>query len=285
MISIIIPVYNVEPYLHQCIDSILNQTYKDWECILVDDGSTDSSGVICDEYAKKDSRIHVLHTENCGASHARNIGIECANGEWISFVDADDWITKNYVESLCNIKDNVDLIYFPTNQIYEGEDIIIRLPKPETIEGRKNVEKKLYSLKYGYLGDIFGWTFAKFFKKSIIDKNNIRFVENIIFREDEIFTMDYCRYIYSIKVIDTPLYYYRVRNDGLTAKGMNDSDCINLADNIERNLPYFHNEEFLKKEKQRIADYHVEVYLRKYHLRSIYRYVVKCVKYLISIFH
>lgn len=100
MISIIVPVYNVETYLKRCVDSILNQTHFQFELILVDDGSTDSSPSICDEYAKIDSRVKVFHIENGGVSNARNIGISYVNGMWYCFIDADDWVEPNYLECL-----------------------------------------------------------------------------------------------------------------------------------------------------------------------------------------
>lgn len=91
LVSVIVPVYNVEKFIHQCIDSILCQTYKAFEVVLVDDGSLDSSGIICDEYAKKDCRVSVIHKENGGLSDARNVGLECAKGEYVIFVDSDDF--------------------------------------------------------------------------------------------------------------------------------------------------------------------------------------------------
>ena len=100
MISIIVPVYKVEPYIHQCIRSILNQTYRDIEILLIDDGSTDKCGEICEEYARIDSRIQVFHTENKGLSAARNLGLMEAKGEYIGFVDSDDWIEPDMYESL-----------------------------------------------------------------------------------------------------------------------------------------------------------------------------------------
>ena len=100
LISIIVPVYNVEKYIHECVDSIINQTYKNIEIILVDDGSPDNCGKICDEYAKKDNRIKVIHKPNGGLSDARNHGIDVANGEWLMFIDSDDWIEPNMAEKL-----------------------------------------------------------------------------------------------------------------------------------------------------------------------------------------
>ena len=99
VISIIVPIYNAGKTLHRCIDSILSQTYTSWELLLVDDGSTDSSGVICDEYAAQDARVRVFHKENGGVSSARNVGLDNARGEWVTFVDADDYIEENFLKS------------------------------------------------------------------------------------------------------------------------------------------------------------------------------------------
>lgn len=102
LVSIIVPVYNVEKYIHQCVDSIINQTYKNIEIILVDDGSPDNCGKICDEYAQKDNRVKVIHKENGGLSDARNYGIDVATGDWLMFVDSDDWLHNHTVEKLHN---------------------------------------------------------------------------------------------------------------------------------------------------------------------------------------
>jgi len=110
-ISVIVPVYNVEKYLAKCIDSILAQTFTDFECILINDGSPDNSPAICDEYAKKDERMKVIHKENGGVSSARNTGLDIAQGEWITFADSDDWVDENYLELMYSnaIKNNCDL--------------------------------------------------------------------------------------------------------------------------------------------------------------------------------
>nr|MCR4662874.1 glycosyltransferase [Endomicrobiaceae bacterium] len=101
-VSVIVPVYNVEQYLRQCLDSIINQTFKDFECICVNDGSTDNSLTILQEYSKKDNRIKIINQKNSGSSVSRNNGIKQALGQYVSFVDADDWITDNYLEILYN---------------------------------------------------------------------------------------------------------------------------------------------------------------------------------------
>lgn len=124
-ISVIIPVYNVELYLRKCLDSVLNQTYRNLEIILVDDGSTDNSGAICDEYSEKDARIQVYHTENRGLSAARNLGLNETNGEWIGFVDSDDWIDPDLfqraIDSICT----ADILCFSKNEgIYTGVEAL-----------------------------------------------------------------------------------------------------------------------------------------------------------------
>ena len=111
-ISVIVPVYNVERYLRRCIDSILAQTFTDFELLLIDDGSKDSSGEICDEYAAKDSRIIVFHKENGGVSSARNVGLDNVRGEWVAFVDADDKISDGYFH-ICEEHENADVVVKP----------------------------------------------------------------------------------------------------------------------------------------------------------------------------
>lgn len=108
MVSIIVPIYNVEQYIPKCIESILAQTYRDFELILVDDGSPDNCGKICDEYAKQDSRVHVIHQENKGVSAARNAGISLAKGEYIMLVDSDDFITENMLEKCMTVLQKAD---------------------------------------------------------------------------------------------------------------------------------------------------------------------------------
>ncbi|MGM0167266.1 hypothetical protein IGI39_002246 [Enterococcus sp. AZ135] len=122
-ISIIVPVYNVEKYLNKCVDSILNQTFKDFELILVDDGSPDNSGLICDEYAKKDSRVKVIHKENGGLSDARNAGIDVAKGKYLGFIDSDDYISEDMYEFLYTniVKEDADLSICGIYDVYKGK--------------------------------------------------------------------------------------------------------------------------------------------------------------------
>ena len=124
LISVIVPIYNVEKYINRCIDSIIEQTYTNLEIILVDDGSTDNSGSICDEYAKKDNRIKVIHKENGGVSSARNVGLDTAIGQYITFVDSDDYIEKKYCEILLKTlkKQKADCVACGYNRIYKNKE-------------------------------------------------------------------------------------------------------------------------------------------------------------------
>lgn len=143
LFSLIIPVYEVEQYIGKCLDSILSQSYNNWEAILIDDGSTDDSGTICDEYAARDGRFKVFHKANGGVSSARNVGLENARGEWIWFVDPDDWITDGALMFLSDIikKHNCDTIFFGIDYIgedgtvigIEDRNMVLDKPKDETI--------------------------------------------------------------------------------------------------------------------------------------------------------
>ena len=176
-ISIIVPVYNVEKYLSRCIDSILNQTFDDFELILIDDGSPDHSGAICDDYAKKDNRILVIHKENGGLSDARNAGINIASGEYIMFVDSDDYISKDMCEILYQriIKDKSDMALCSVRGVNEeGEEIE---------KGTFIVDDRLLEEKDKFLGlgeanacaYIVAWNklFKKFLWKELTDDEDV----------------------------------------------------------------------------------------------------------------
>ncbi len=155
-LSIIIPIYNVEKYLPTCIESFLSQTYTDFELLLIDDGSPDSCGQICDEYAAKDSRIRVFHKENEGVSRARNLGLDNARGEIISFVDADDWVTPSYCDTIVSNMENKDFLLFSETWYYEDGCVAFYSAGEREAVGRENVEEGLAflmcnnTLKHGF---------------------------------------------------------------------------------------------------------------------------------------
>ena len=276
VLSIIIPVYNAVKYLSGCLDSILKQNDVSFELLLIDDGSKDGSGEICDKYALKDERVKVVHQSNQGASHARNVGLEMASGEWISFVDADDWVATNYLKIFHDFGTKADITFFPCQELFFNGCSKIRRMNNIFVNTRPEIESVIYDLKYGSIGDIFGWTVAKFLRASLIKENLIHFKEDLVFREDEIFTMDVCRYVQSVQVLDSPIYNYRILNTGLTGNGILLSDYLVLASNLERNLSFFRNKEFLSRECQRIADYHIEYFRKTARIRNLHQSMEGC---------
>lgn len=206
MISVIVPVYNVEKYIRKCLDSLVNQTYPDLEIILIDDGSTDSSGKICDEYAEKDDRIQVIHQENKGQSIARNIGLQNASGDFIGFVDSDDSIDLRMFEKLFLAIQDVDIAMCGHNIVYDGK-----------VESYGNREVK--TLNYSELWrEIFGslnnavWN--KLFRRDLL--NGICFDSHFVHGEDLIFNILYLRFAKSGRIVDEPLYNYYKRGNSIT---------------------------------------------------------------------
>ena len=201
-VSIIVPVYKAEAYLHRCVDSILAQTFTDWELLLVDDGSPDRSGAICDEYALRDSRIKVLHKQNGGPSSARNLGIEHAQGKYIWFVDSDDWIEHGALRRIFNVMDNsnAEVCFFCLNPISNSE---VQIPFDfksivgNNVDGIHYVGKQECAKAFVEIemSGGMGWTCNKWFKKSIIDENHIRFDTRFAIQEDHLFTLSYLLHV------------------------------------------------------------------------------------------
>ena len=216
-VSVIVPVYKVEKYVYRCIDSILNQTFTDFELILVDDGSLDNCSEICDEYAIKDCRVQVIHKENGGVSSARNIGLDACCCEYVTFIDSDDYVCENWLETLYNaiIKDASDLVssgiqYVDENGIFIN---ILDCERGNFILDDQN--KRLDFIISHVLNGKFGWSVWKsLFRLNIIKQNHICFCldcEN--YAEDLCFTIEYLLYSTKVKSCDLFGYYY-VRHDG-----------------------------------------------------------------------
>lgn len=215
-ISIIVPVYNAEKYLRRCIDSIISQSFTNFELILVDDGSSDHSPQICDEYASRNNRIKLIHKKNAGVSAARNDGLDIAQGEFITFVDSDDWVNEDYLSTLLQYK-QYDIVFFSHRLIFEdGYSSEFRF------EDREGVSNAIWDIvadlkKNSTKWNFFGYTWNKMFRNQIIKNNNIRFVDKLRVSEDEVYTLDYCTHAQSIKVLPVCVYNYRVLDTGLTA--------------------------------------------------------------------
>ena len=193
-ISVIVPVYNVKSLLSRCIDSLLNQKFMDYELLLVDDGSTDGSGDICDEYEKKDSRIKVIHKSNEGVSRTRNRGIDEAKGEWITFVDSDDYVTPDYFSDLyaCTGED-IGLVVQYSKHVKDNGEILYDyyLPQGEVIYKASDFGKMIGEQFLSQRGQIH----SKLFQKTILNERNIRFNPEIKFCEDWIFLFSYLNVI------------------------------------------------------------------------------------------
>lgn len=230
MISIIVPVYNVEKYLDKCIQSIHEQTYTDWECILVNDGSKDNSALICGKWVKIDTRIRVIHQKNQGVSIARNIGIEQAQGKYITFIDSDDWIDCKYLESLIipTQKQNIDLCVSGLIQNYTNGNISLFQPiYNDSFTLNKDNIKLFIDLNKKYL--LYG-PVSKLYKKDIISKYNIKFPIDLSYGEDLIFNYQYLEHVNYIACIDKAYYHYRIIGSGtLSTKLRNDQFKIDYT--------------------------------------------------------
>lgn len=206
-VSIIIPIYNKEQFIKRCIDSICNQTYQNLQIILIDDGSTDQSGSICEEYAKKDSRIEVYHTENKGVGQARNYGLSKVNGTYIQFVDSDDYITKNATEVLVKTMQDSSVDMVVCGYMKKFNNFFIPNGKMERYRVYSNSEYLIKTLKdpgHHYYGVL--WN--KLYYADTIKKHSILFDDTVDLGEDFIFNLDYIKHISSVKVIRNKLCVY-----------------------------------------------------------------------------
>lgn len=209
-VSIIVPVYNVEKYLEKCLKSLISQSYKNIEIILIDDGSKDNSGRICDEYKRKDSRIKVIHKENAGVSEARNSGIQKATGKYLCFVDADDFVMDNYVEYMHQliVKDSSDIaictkMFSNFNEKQTSEEVI------ENLDGENAIIRILnYRMPIG--------VYSRIFKKDLIEDNRIRFLKDIYMGEGFNFNVACFQKAKKVIVSNYKVYYYR-RNNATSA--------------------------------------------------------------------
>lgn len=210
LVCVVVPIYKTEKYISKCVDSILSQTYTNLEVVLVDDGSPDRCGAICDEYAARDSRVKVIHKENEGVSVARNAGIDAAKGEYVAFVDSDDYVMPSYIERLCNavVNDCSDMAV--CNMIREEglkreamlklDDCVVRGSRIYRYMKRVN-RALLFPLLYGPI-----W--RRIFKMDIIKEHNIRFTRALNVGEDEVMLCEYLQYARTVSVISDALYVY-----------------------------------------------------------------------------
>lgn len=205
MISVIIPVYNVEAYLVQCLESVLAQTYQDLEILLIDDGSTDRSGSICDAYRAKDDRIRVFHTENHGLSAARNVGLEHASGAYVLFLDSDDWIDENAVQILSDhaTRNEADVVSCAYRSEWRNRSTVAEtVEKPVVLEGQQIMQAHIAE---SYLGS---YTWNKLYRKELFSR--IRYPEGRSF-EDILTTHKLLASAGKVVCIPDALFHYRMR--------------------------------------------------------------------------
>lgn len=209
MITVIVPVYNAAPFLNLCINSILSQSFKTFELILIDDGSTDDSGEICDRYAQIDSRIKVKHTPNNGVSSARNIGLDQAKGEWITFVDSDDWVHEDFLKKRYElaIAEDADVAYCDVELVYNDHNEYCSAPEIDPDEESQ----------------VNGWVRSKatysptlLIKKELLDKYCLRFLSGVRLCEDLNLILKIVMHAKKMVHVKEALYFYNKQNNAST---------------------------------------------------------------------
>ena len=233
LISVVIPVYKVEKYLDKCLESVINQTYEKLEIILVDDGSPDNCPKMCDEWAKKDKRIRVIHKKNGGLSDARNKGIDIATGEYITFIDSDDYVELNYVEFLYNlVKDNNAEISMGKQYVrYSDKTLNTGTNELYVLNSHDTLDKILYSEDF----DVSAW--AKLYKLELF--KNIRYPKGRLF-EDSATTYKLIDNANTIVLKSEPIYNYIMRNDSITNETFNEKK-FDLIKSTEEMCTYISN--------------------------------------------
>lgn len=245
-ISIIVPIYNAEKYLIPCLNSILKQTYSNFELLLIDDGSTDKSRLICDNYAQLDNRIKIFHKKNTGVSATRNLGIKNTIGDWVCFVDSDDTLESNYLQVFVNLLSKYEAdCYITSCKIISKEKVSSKVLE-ESFFNKTNIYKSIIKLREKTL---LGVPWNKMFRVNIIKKYNIYFDESISSYEDEIFVLQYFKYSKAIYTspIQTYNYYYSNNMESLSKKYIEISTHFKIMDIIyELGLQFSQNKKFIE---------------------------------------
>lgn len=256
MISIIVPVYQAEKALSRCIESMCRQSYVDLEIILVDDGSTDHSGQICDEFAKKDARIRVLHKENEGVSNARNSGLKRATGTYVQFVDSDDYLDAHCCEKLVNAVENTgaDIGLCGYHHWYYGCDVIKQLP----FEGVLLLQQMELELLELYDKGFFNMPWNKLFRREAIHQ---MFDPNLSLGEDLLFNLSYMKGAESMVLVKEPLYHYIQDGNVQSLSTQKRKDKLEIAMRIQYEVQQFYIGKIGKEPKRPILD---ERFLREF---------------------
>lgn len=226
-VSIIVPIYNAERTIRRCIDSILDQEYKDFELLLVNDGSIDSSGSICDKYASRDSRIHVIHKDNSGVSDSRNVALDMARGTYLQFLDSDDWITPNATGLLVE-----------TAERYHCDMVISDFYRVvgERVSHKGDIEDDCVLTQEEFAAHMlenpadfyYGVLWNKLFRREIVEKYHLRMNTDISWCEDFMFNLEYIRHADVFYALQVPIYYYVKTKGSLASQGMSITKTIKM---------------------------------------------------------
>lgn len=239
-ISIVVPVYNVARYLPECLDSILNQSYEDWECVIVDDGSTDLSPEICDRYEEKDSRFRVVHQKNGGLSHARNVGLEYSSGKYVAFVDSDDWLDNDYLATLHSLikKYDADMAVCGFVKEFSGFKRKKAISYGKEVEGGEELYKELLLGKR-----LPGYMWNKLIRRNVISK-----LFPVGKNYEDFYVLSFwAKNIKRIAITPECLYHYRMRKGSITSRSdskfqMDFIEAIRVrAEELKKNLPELFN--------------------------------------------
>lgn len=270
LITVVVPAYNVEEYLPRCVESIITQTYQNLEIILVNDGSTDKSGEICEAYAKKDDRIKVIHKENSGPSESRNIGLETAKGEYITFIDADDFIHESYIERLYSLAEmNGSEIVCCNYTRGDADDF-------SGVKAEKQIEERTYTAdemlrnwhgKYKHLETVI-WN--KLYKKELFEKNHIRYPEDCISGEDVQITHLLVANARQVTITNETLYYYFRNKQSITSSASKEKVVVNEVAQKKR-LEFFQQNGYLEAYERmliKLQKYYMLMYCRLHEDKS-----------------
>ena len=237
MVSIIVPIYNAEQYLRRCVDSILNQEYTDFELLLVNDGSTDASGDICEEYGDRDSRVIVIQKENTGVSDSRNRALDRARGKYLQFLDSDDWITPDATRLFVRAAEEYgcDMVISDFYRVV-GERLS---PKGDIEEeGVLTREEFAAHMMENPADFYYGVLWNKLYRRDIVEEHNLRMDTDISWCEDFMFNLEYIRYAKVFYALHAPIYYYVKRKGSLASQGINISKTVKMKLNV---FEYYNN--------------------------------------------
>ena len=237
MVSIIVPIYNAENYLRRCVDSILNQEYTDFELLLVNDGSTDASGDICEEYGDRDPRVIVIQKENTGVSDSRNRALDRAMGKYLQFLDSDDWITPDATRLFVRAAEEYgcDMVISDFYRVV-GERLSTKGDIEE--EGVLTREEFAAHMMENPADFYYGVLWNKLYRRDIVEEHNLRMDTDINWCEDFMFNLEYIRYAKVFYALHAPIYYYVKRKGSLASQGINISKTVKMKLNV---FEYYNN--------------------------------------------